>query len=76
MACRKTVKQAALLRVAKTKTGTYTLGRGDGRGVYVCQREECITTAMKKRKLEHGLRTKLNEETTRIMESYLLGQLG
>jgi predicted RNA-binding protein YlxR (DUF448 family) len=74
-ACRVRKPQADMLRVATTKQGTFTFGRGEGRGAYLCKSEACIELALKARKFEQGFRKKLGEGEKQVIETWLRSQL-
>jgi|TARA_Y100000294_G_C8510745_1_gene318666 predicted RNA-binding protein YlxR (DUF448 family) len=49
-------------------------GKKDGRGVYLCYVRECWETALKNGRLEHSLRTTLNqhqrEQLMKVTETF------
>lgn len=62
--CRETSAKGQLLRVVRTPEGTAAFdptGRMNGRGAYLCS-VACLDKAMKTKRLDSALRTKLTEE--------------
>lgn len=62
--CRETSAKGQLLRVVRTPEGTVAFdptGRMNGRGAYLCS-VACLDKAMKTKRLDSALRTKLTEE--------------
>lgn len=62
--CRESNAKSNLLRVVRTPEGTVVFdpaGRMNGRGAYVCS-VACLEKAMKTKRLDSALRTKLTEE--------------
>lgn len=54
-----------LIRIVKDKQGNIildTTGKTAGRGAYLCNNIECLEKAIKTRKLEKSLDTKISEE--------------
>jgi predicted RNA-binding protein YlxR (DUF448 family) len=55
-----------MLRVVRTAQGTVEIdasGKRAGRGAYLCQKKSCWETALKRRNLNHALKTTLDEKT-------------
>lgn len=62
--CGETSAKGQLLRVVRTPEGTVAFdptGRMNGRGAYLCS-VACLDKAMKTKRLDSALRTKLTEE--------------
>ena len=60
--CRETDAKKSLIRVVRQKSpdGSSTVlvdrtGKANGRGAYVCNRLDCVETALKQRRLERSL---------------------
>ena len=60
--CRETDAKKALIRVVRQKSADGSVnvlvdrtGKANGRGAYVCNRTECVETALKQRRLERSL---------------------
>jgi len=57
-ACRGHFEKRQLLRVVRTPEGNVvvdTKGKANGRGVYICKKEECLEKAIKSRALSRAL---------------------
>ncbi|MBO5409380.1 MAG: YlxR family protein [Clostridia bacterium] len=65
IACQSIRPKHELVRIAKLPDGTYLLDlehQLDGRGAYVCNKQECIEQAMKKNALHRSFKTKVLDE--------------
>ena len=54
-----------LLRIVRSPEGEVSLdltGKKNGRGVYVCPNHECITKAVKEKRLERALEKTISED--------------
>lgn len=63
-----------LIRVVRSKEGEVSLdikGKKSGRGVYICQRLECLKAARKKRSFERALECQMPDEVYEQMEAEL-----
>ena len=63
-----------LMRVVAGADGAALLdpsGRLAGRGTYICKRDECVQTPLSRGKLEHALRTTLNDKNWSLISSDL-----
>ena len=64
--CRTQKNKNELLRIVKNKENEIkidTIGKEPGRGAYICYSEQCLEKAIKGKKLEKALETKIEEET-------------
>ena len=64
VACRKVKAKRELIRLVRVADGGIevdTSGKKTGRGVYLCQVEECWETGLKEGRLQHSLQTTLTE---------------
>lgn len=63
-----------LLRIVRTPEGNVLLdmtGRANGRGAYVCPQKECITKAVKEKRLEKALEKPISEEVyQKLLEDF------
>jgi predicted RNA-binding protein YlxR (DUF448 family) len=62
--CRQVKTKRELIRLVRIADGNITTdanGKKDGRGAYLCYVRECWETALKSGRLEHSLRTTLNQ---------------
>jgi uncharacterized protein len=54
-----------LIRLAASQDGSIALdptGKKPGRGAYVCRSHQCLEQALRGRKLDKGLKTRVNEQ--------------
>ena len=64
--CRTQKNKNELLRIVKNKENEIkidTIGKEPGRGAYICYSEQCLEKAIKGKKLEKALETKIEQET-------------
>ena len=63
ISCKKYKKKDDLIRITKNNEGINinNISLIQGRSVYICKNEECITNAIKKKKIENILKSKLAE---------------
>ena len=62
--CGLRTEKGNLLRVIRTPEGDVRVdptGRGNGRGAYLCRKEECLQIALKKRGLQRTLKCEIPE---------------
>ncbi len=66
--CNEMKDKKALLRIVRSPEGEISLdltGKKNGRGAYVCPDKECITRAVKEKRLERALEKPVSEEVYR-----------
>ena len=67
-----------LVRIVRSPEGEISLdltGRKNGRGAYVCPNEECITKAVKEKRLERALEKAISEEVyKKLVEDFKNGR--
>ena len=67
-----------MLRVLKTPEGEIcldTTGKKNGRGAYVCPDKECITKAVKEKRLERALERPIGEDVLKqLLEDFEHGR--
>ena len=75
VACREMRPKKELLRIVRTTDGTVEVdrtGKKNGRGAYLCAREECLNKALKIRALNRALDVTLDPETTaRLVKEFM-----
>ena len=72
--CRTVSTKRAMTRVVRTPEGTVEIdptGKRSGRGAYLCQQKSCWESALKRRSLEHALKTTLDESARAALVAYL-----
>lgn len=65
MGCNAKKDKKDLIRVVKNKEGIISIdktGKANGRGAYICNNIECLEKAIKSKRLERVLETKISEE--------------
>lgn len=63
--CRNMIPKKELIRVIKTPEDTIELdctGKKNGRGAYLCMKQECFDTAVKQKGIERSLKIKVPDE--------------
>jgi len=73
VACRRVKPQKDLFRIVRTPEGSVQVAAGgkmSGRGAYLCASPECLEKGLEGGRLQHSLKTSLNQEDReRLMES-------
>ena len=70
IACQSTHPKNEMLRIAKSKNGSFTLDetqKSGGRGAYVCKNQTCIDNAVKKKTFHRSFKTKVPQECYEIL---------
>lgn len=73
--CREKKPKMDLLRVIRTPEGQVvldTVGRKNGRGVYICPDRACLNKARKSRALPRSLKAEIPEEVYQKLEEELI----
>ncbi len=73
VACRQVLAKRQLVRIVRTPSGRVQVdptGRGAGRGAYLCPRRPCWEEAVRRRRLQHALKTPLAEEDVAALRAY------
>jgi hypothetical protein len=66
-------EKRALIRIVRTENGVAEIdvfGKKPGRGAYLCSNRVCWELALKKNRLEHALRAKLNDVSRQTLVEY------
>lgn len=74
--CREMQDKKELLRIVKTKEGDFFIdktGKKNGRGAYICKREECLKKLIKQKSLNKTFKTNIPESFYQEIEEELLG---
>lgn len=70
--CRERLEQAELVRIRATPNGL-ALGRGPGRGAYVCPDQACLEVALARRAIARALRIAADaDDLARLQTSWPL----
>jgi predicted RNA-binding protein YlxR (DUF448 family) len=63
--CMEMKPKKELIRIVRSKEGEISIdliGKKPGRGAYICKNEECLTKAVKTKRLEKNLEVKISDE--------------
>lgn len=75
VSCRQEKDKSELIRITKNFITNEAEINNDnhchGRSVYICKNQECITKALKKQKLEYGLKVKITENIKKELDTVL-----
>lgn len=77
--CRAQKNKNDLLRIVKNKENEIKIdiiGKEQGRGAYICYNEECLKKAIKTKKLEKTLDTKIEEEIYANIQNIITKKVG
>ena len=74
MGCQESKDKRELIRVVRSPEGQVSLdftGRKDGRGAYICPKEECLNKAIKTKAIERSLEVSIDATLYETMRSEL-----
>ncbi len=74
--CQQMFNKRELLRIVRTPEGEIIIdptGKKSGRGAYLCSNPDCLKTAVKSKRLEKTLKSKVPEEVYENIKEYLHG---
>ncbi|MFO8192305.1 MAG: YlxR family protein [Bacillota bacterium] len=72
--CQEKKPKKELVRIVRTPNGEVMLdstGKKAGRGAYICPQEVCLNKAIKARRLERNLQTKISDELVKEITATL-----
>lgn len=75
--CLEMKNKRELIRVVKNKEGEISIdltGKKPGRGAYICKNIECFNKAIKSKKLEKNLQTKIDQEVYEKLKAEILDE--
>ncbi len=76
--CNEMKDKKSLLRIVRSPEGEISLdltGKKNGRGAYVCPDKDCITKAVKEKRLERALEKAISDEVyEKLLEDFEHGQ--
>ncbi len=76
--CNEMKDKKSLLRIVRSPEGEISLdltGKKNGRGAYVCPDKDCITKAVKEKRLERALEKPVSDEVyKKLLEDFDHGQ--
>lgn len=73
--CKNMFPKRELLRVVKSDDNTLqldTTGKKNGRGAYICAKQECFQKAVKQKQLQRALEQELSEGTIKALELQIM----
>lgn len=73
--CKTMYPKKELIRVVKSEEGELlldTTGKRNGRGAYICAKQECFQKAIKQKALQRALEHPLPEETVKALEIQIM----
>lgn len=76
MGCYSKKDKNDLIRIVKNKQNDVIIdktGKQEGRGAYICNRQECLDKVIKSKKLEKILETKISEEIYSNLKNMING---
>ena len=74
LGCMESKPKNELYRIVKTKEGEILLdkvGKLNGRGAYICKSKECLTKAIKSKRIEKEFETKVSDEIYTELENMI-----
>ena len=74
VACRQLQDRSHLWRVIRDHRDGILLDKGMGRSAYLCQKEECILDARRRKRLQKALRCQVPEAVIEALEQRLNSQ--
>ncbi len=77
MACNEQKEKKDLLRIVKSKDGIIEpdiTGKKNGRGAYICKKEECLDKIIKSHRLEKIFETKISSELYESIRGVIVGK--
>ena len=76
MACNEQKEKKDLIRIVRSKEGVLDIdltGKKNGRGAYICKREDCLNKVIKTKRLERVLETKIDEDFYESIRGVIIG---
>lgn len=73
IACQQTKEKKALIRLVCAENRVVEVdmsGKKPGRGAYLCPKRTCWELALRKKRLDYALRTKLNDDSRQSLLEY------
>lgn len=75
--CNEKKHKKELIRIVKDKEGNISIdeiGKSNGRGAYICKNIECLEKAIKSKKLERSLKTKIDLQIYESLRGVIVGK--
>ena len=77
MACNEQKEKQELLRIVKSKDGIIEVdltGKKNGRGAYICRKEECLEKIIKSKRLERVFEKEISTELYESIRGVISGK--
>lgn len=75
--CNEKKEKKDLIRIVKDQEGNIRVdieGKANGRGAYICKNIECLEKAIKTKKLERSLKTKIDSQIYESLRGVIVGK--
>ena len=75
--CKTQSEKKELLRIVKSKDGIIeadVTGKKNGRGAYICKKEDCLNKLIKSKKLEKVFNTEISEDLYNSIRDIILNK--
>lgn len=75
--CNEKKEKKDLIRIVKDQKGNIRVdisGKANGRGAYICKNIECLEKAIKTKKLERSLKTKIDSQIYESLRGVIVGK--
>lgn len=75
--CNEKKQKKELIRIVKDKEGNISIdeiGKSNGRGAYICKNIRCLEKAIKSKKLERSLKTKIDLQIYESLRGVIVGK--
>lgn len=75
--CNEKKEKNELIRIVKDQEGNIDVdltGKSNGRGAYICKNIECLEKAIKTKKLERSLKTKIDLQIYESLRGVIVGK--
>lgn len=76
LGCNEMKPKKDMIRVVRSPEGNISMdlrGKASGRGCYVCPNIECLNSAIKNKRIEQALETKMSDEIISILREQIQG---
>lgn len=76
MGCNQKRNKSDLIRIVKNKKDEVNIdktGKQDGRGAYICKKQECVEKAIKTKRIERVLEIKLTDGFYEKLKKFIVG---
>lgn len=76
LGCNEMKPKKEMIRVVRSPEGNISMdlkGKASGRGCYICPNIECLNNAIKTKRIEQALETRINDEVISILREQIQG---